>query len=68
MILSNINIQGDMFMTQFFKVNFQPLYRVAQFLALAMLLIIPLQIAIYIISPPPGTVKGFFELYRLILF
>jgi hypothetical protein len=54
-----------MFMTQFFKVNFQPLYRVAQFLALAMLLIIPLQIAIYIISPPPDTVKGFFELYQL---
>lgn len=53
-----------MFMTQFFKVNFQPLYRVAQFLALAMLLIIPLQIAIYIISPPPDTVKGFFELYQ----
>ncbi len=52
-------------MTQFFKVNFQPLYRVAQFLALAMLLIIPLQIAIYIISPPPDTVKGFFELYQL---
>ena len=51
-------------MTQFFKVNFQPLYRVAQFLALAMLLIIPLQIAIYIISPPPDTVKGFFELYH----
>ena len=51
-------------MTQFFKVNFQPLYRVAQFLALAMLLIIPLQIAIYIISPPPDTVKGFFELYQ----
>jgi hypothetical protein len=53
-----------MFITQFFKVNFQPLYRVAQFLALAMLLIIPLQIAIYIISPPPDTVKGFFELYQ----
>lgn len=51
-------------MTQFFKVNLQPLYRVAQFLALAMLLIIPLQIAIYIISPPPDTVKGFFELYQ----
>lgn len=51
-------------MTQFFKVNFQLLYRVAQFLALAMLLIIPLQIAIYIISPPPDTVKGFFELYQ----
>lgn len=51
-------------MTQFFKVNFQPLYRVAQFLVLAMLLIIPLQIAIYIISPPPDTVRGFFELYQ----
>lgn len=51
-------------MTQCFKVNFQPLYRIARFLALTMLIIIPLQIVIYVISPPPDTVKGFFELYH----
>lgn len=51
-------------MAQNFKVNFKPLYRVAQFSALAMLIIIPLQILIFIISPPPDTVKGFFELYQ----
>lgn len=51
-------------MNQGFKINFQPLYRVAQFLALTMLILIPLQIVIYVIAPPPGTVKGFFELYQ----
>ncbi len=51
-------------MNQGIKINFQPLYRVAQFLALTMLILIPLQIVIYVIAPPPGTVKGFFELYQ----
>jgi hypothetical protein len=51
-------------MNQGFKINFQPLYRVAQFLALAMLILIPIQIIIYVIAPPPDTVKGFFELYQ----
>ena len=51
-------------MNQGIKINFQPLYRVAQFLALTMLILIPLQIAIYVIAPPPDTVKGFFELYH----
>ena len=51
-------------MTQIFKVNFQPLYRTAQFLTIAMLIFIPLQIVIYVVSPPPDTVKGFFELYH----
>lgn len=51
-------------MNQGFKINFQPLYRVAQFLTLAMFIIIPLQIVIYVIAPPPDTVKGFFELYQ----
>lgn len=51
-------------MSQGFKINFQPLYRVAQFLALTMLILIPLQIVIYVNSPPPNTVKGFFELYQ----
>jgi hypothetical protein len=51
-------------MNQGIKINFQPLYRVAQFLALTMLILIPLQIVIYVIAPPPDTVKGFFELYH----
>jgi hypothetical protein len=51
-------------MNQGFKINFQPLYRIAQFLALTMLILIPLQIVIYVIAPPPDTVKGFFELYQ----
>jgi hypothetical protein len=46
------------------QINFRPLYRVAQFLALAMLIIIPLQIIVYITAPPPDTVKGLFELYQ----
>ncbi len=49
-------------MNQGFKINFQPLYRIAHFLTLAMLIIIPLQIIVFVISPPPDTVKGFFEL------
>jgi hypothetical protein len=51
-------------MNQGFRINFQPLYRVAQFLALIMLILIPLQIVIYVIAPPPDTVIGFFELYQ----
>lgn len=46
------------------QINFRPLYRVAQFLALAMLTIIPLQIIIYVMAPPPDTVKGLFELFQ----
>lgn len=51
-------------MNQGLNINFRPLYRVAQYFALAMLIIIPLQIIIYVISTPPDTVKGFFELYN----
>lgn len=51
-------------MNQGFNISFRPLYRVAQYFALAMLIIIPLQIVVYVISPPPSTVKGFFELYH----
>lgn len=43
-------------MTQDFKINFQPLYRVAQFSALAILILVPLQIIINVIVPPPDTV------------
>lgn len=51
-------------MNQGFKINFQPLYRVAWYLSLTMLILIPIQIIVYIIAPPPDTVKEFFELYQ----
>jgi hypothetical protein len=51
-------------MNQGFKINFQPLYRIAWYLALTMLILIPIQIIIYVISPPPDTVEGLFGLYR----
>ena len=51
-------------MIQGFKTNFQPLYRVAWYLALTMLILIPIQIMVYVIAPPPDTVKGLFELYQ----
>lgn len=51
-------------MNQDQRINFRPLYRVAWFLAIIMLILIPLQIIIYVIAPPPDTVLGFFELYQ----
>ncbi|MGE4271250.1 MAG: hypothetical protein AB7E31_00045 [Desulfitobacterium sp.] len=51
-------------MIQGLKIDFRPIYRVAQFLALVMLVIIPLQIIIYVMAPPPDTVKGLYELYQ----
>lgn len=51
-------------MNQDSSISFRPLYCVARYFALAMLIIIPLQIVIYVISPPPATVIGFFELYH----
>jgi hypothetical protein len=38
-------------MNQGFKISFQPLFRVAQFLTLAMLILIPIQIIIFVIAP-----------------
>lgn len=52
-------------MMQISKVNFQSLYRIARILILVMLIIIPMQILVFVFSPPPDSVKGFFELYRL---
>lgn len=51
-------------MAQRFEIDLQPLYRVAQYLTLAMLIIIPLQIIIFVVFPPPDTVIGFFELHH----
>lgn len=46
------------------ETSFKPLYRIAQYSALTMLILIPIQIIIFVASPPPDTVKGFFELYQ----
>lgn len=51
-------------MYQSSKINFQPLFRVSWYLALTMLILIPIQIIVFILSPPPDTVKGLFELYN----
>jgi len=51
-------------MTQGFKTNFRPLFRVARYLSVLMLVLIPIQIIVFVISPPPDTVKGFYELYH----
>ena len=44
--------------------NFRPLLRIAWYLGLAMLILIPIQIVVYIIAPPPATVTGLFELFQ----
>jgi len=44
--------------------NFQLLYRTAWYLTIAMLAIIPLQIVIFALAPPPETVLGFFLRYQ----
>jgi hypothetical protein len=41
-----------------------PLYKLAQWCTIAMIGIIPVQVAIYVISPPPSTVEGFYSLFR----
>lgn len=51
-------------MSPFSKIDFRPLYRVAQMLSLLMLVLIVAQIAVFVIAPPPTTVLGFFELFR----
>lgn len=51
-------------MIQDIKINFRPLFRVAHYLSLLMLVLIPIQIIVFVISPPPDSVKGFFELYQ----
>jgi len=40
------------------------LYRVAQLLSILMLLLIPLQLVLFVTSPPPDTVEGFFLLFQ----
>lgn len=47
-----------------FSSNFRPLFALVQYFALTMIVIIFLQIAIFVITPPPMSVNGFFELFR----
>lgn len=47
-----------------FSANWKPLYRIATKLAIVMLLLIPLHIIIFVVSPPPATVEGFYQLYN----
>ncbi|WP_128426661.1 DUF4386 family protein [Gudongella oleilytica] len=44
--------------------QWKPLYKLAGWCALAMFALVPLQIVLYIVFPPPSTVEGFFALYR----
>lgn len=44
-------------------INLQPLYRATWILSLLMLFIIPLQILIYVLAPPPESVEGLFLLF-----
>ena len=45
------------------NINLQPLYRATWILSLAMLFIIPMQVLIYVLAPPPESVLGFFQLF-----
>lgn len=51
-------------MEQYFKTALQPIFHAARYSALAMLILIPVQIIIYVISPPPDSVTGFFLLFQ----
>lgn len=51
-------------MFQNHKTSFRPLYRAAKYCAFAMLTLIVLQIVIFVLSPPPESVLGFFELFH----
>ena len=46
------------------QTNWRSLHQTAYKLALVMLALIPIQIIVFILSPPPDTVIGFFELYK----
>jgi hypothetical protein len=46
------------------SVSWSKLYRWAAQLSTIMLLLIPLQIIIFVVSPPPVTVVGYFQLYH----
>jgi hypothetical protein len=45
-------------------ISYRPLFRIAWYLALAMLILIAIQIIVYVAAPPPATVSGLFALYQ----
>lgn len=44
--------------------GWRSIYKIATYSTIIMLLLIPVQIVIFIVSPPPITVEGFFALYE----
>ena len=45
-------------------IKFKSLFQIAWYASLIMIVLIPIQVIIYVLSPPPSTVEGFFELYH----
>jgi hypothetical protein len=46
------------------KMNWKDLYRIASFAAAAIVIFIPVQILVYVTSPPPQTVEDYFILFH----
>ncbi|WP_458744782.1 hypothetical protein [Candidatus Nitrosocosmicus sp. T] len=44
--------------------SWKDLYRIAAFSAMAIVILIPIQILVFVISPPPSTVAAFFNLFK----
>jgi hypothetical protein len=55
-------------MQQMIFYDFRTLYRMAKYAGILMIAIILMQIIVYALSPPPDTVKGFFDLYHQNIF
>jgi hypothetical protein len=51
-------------MNKEFKNKFQPLFKVAWILTLIMIILIPIDLLRFFLSPPPSTVIGMFELFN----
>ena len=51
-------------MEKMMDVDYRPLFKLTNFLIIIMLLIIPLQIIIFSLYPPPNTVEWFIKLYK----
>lgn len=47
-----------------YRTWYRNIFRVAHPLTLAMLLLIPVQIVVFVAFPPPNSVEGFYELFR----
>lgn len=44
--------------------DFRVLYKFAYYCSILMLVLVPIQVIVFILSPPPDTTLGFFELYQ----